>query len=667
MQLKFGKYLAIILMASVIVGCVPPGVIKEPPEKPVVDPMAEEAKRLDAEGSHLDAANLYEQLAARYTGEARQAFLLSAAESYFRAEEADSAARILAQTDTASLPALDLRRRLLIADLALERSRPDEVLGLLAAPPPQDADSELVQRYHRLRAEAFRLAGNLLESANELEQLDAMLPDLETRLENQLAILQTLATLTDTALELLQPSPPGVRGGWMELARIIKAHANRPEEIQLQIAAWRERFPAHPALPDLLEGYFQKLKAQYRRANHLALLLPMNGPYRHAAKALMDGFMAAYFQDTEADRPQLVFYDSSNASETWPLYRQAVEAGADMIIGPLNKTGVSQLARAGELEVPVLALNQVPTEVTPPADLYQFGLSPEDEARQVAERAWLDGHTTAIVLTPGGDWGNRIFQAFSNRWERLGGTLAEHQTYDAREHDFTQPIRSMLNIDESYNRRKQLQQILGKKLEFEPRRRDDASFIFLAAKTEKARQIRPQLQFHHAADMPVYATSHIFSGNPDPASDQDLEGLKFPDIPWLLVAEGSEPLSRQSLGETFPESQDSGYRRLYAMGIDSYRMLPHLARLQSSSRESLDGKTGLLYLDGINQVRRQLVWAEMKGGSPRVLGYAPRLESDSGEVADIEQLPQQLSPPEGTQEQSDGTQQQNQQENSSEN
>ncbi len=62
------------------------------------------------------------------------------------------------------------------------------------------------------------------------------------------------------------------------------------------------------------------------------------------------------------------------------------------------------------------------------------------------------------------------------------------------------------------------------------------------------------------------------------------------------------------------------------MGIDSYKMLPHLSRLRSSSRETLDGMTGILSMAGGNQIHRQLVWARMEKGIPEMIGYAPKLE-----------------------------------------
>ena len=632
MQPSHRFFLFALLLLLALAGCVPSPGVRDRQQEP--DPREQQAIALEQAGEHAAAAALFEALAREALPPADQRLLLRAAENHLQAQDNERAIALLARIDTHTLPGLDLRKRLLVAELALDRNRPDEALTLLQEGIPADAPVDLKQRYHADRAEGFRLSGNLLESGRELGELDLLIEDMEKKLENQLLIIQTFTALTDTALDLLQPNPPGIQGGWMSLARIIKGHTGDTAQVQDRLKAWRERFPSHPAIPGLLEGYFKKLESQYRRPDHLAVLLPRSGPYANAAAALRDGFMAAYYQQPRESRPKLVFYDSSNSSDTWPLYRQAVDSGADMVIGPLNKEGVAQLARSGELEIPVLALNQVPPETIPPVSLYQFGLSPEDEASQVAERAWLDGHTRAVAFTPSGDWGNRVLDAFRNRWERLGGSLVEQQRYDSRESDFSDSIQALLNLDESRDRRSQLQRILGRRVEFEPRRRADADFIFLAANPLKGRQIRPQFQFHHASDLPIYATSSVYGGTPNPDQDQDLEGIRFPDLPWLLLTEGEAPLARDNLAKTLPASAGP-LRRLYAMGIDSFRLLPHLGRLQSSNQETLDGKTGNLYLDSIRQVHRQLVWAEMVDGSPRTLGYAPRMLGAAEEMEQI--------------------------------
>jgi outer membrane PBP1 activator LpoA protein len=227
---------------------------------------------------------------------------------------------------------------------------------------------------------------------------------------------------------------------------------------------------------------------------------------------------------------------------------------------------------------------------------------------------------TAIALAPQGSWGERVIAAFNQRWQELGGALAEHHYYDSAANDFSKLLQDILNLDESEARYKQMRSTLGKRVHFEPHIRDDADFIFVAGSPSLVRQIRPQLQFHHASGLTVYSTSSIYSGRPDPRADIDLEGIIFPDIPWLLLYEGEQdPLAREQLDELFPSA--AANPRLYAMGADVYTLLTRAELLLGGGRLEVEGRTGILRNDGQNHILRQLVWAQFEQGIPKVLGY----------------------------------------------
>ena len=620
--------ISIITSLLLIQGCSTAPEIEgmEPPVTPEWLKLTETANQLLAEGRYAEAAKLYFQQAAGVTGDEHEHLLLLAADAWLLANDMDETTTTLASITQKDLnPDLALHYRLLLAELSLRHGQVESALNLLESPPGDERPLELRRRYHGDKAEAFRLAGNILESTRERDLLDTLLSEPERRLENQEAIISTLSTLTDTALELLQPDPPGRLGGWMTLTRIIKRDGTTPKELSMQLVIWRDTFPLHPALPELLERYQIQAQEQLQQIDHIAVLLPSSGPYAKVAGALRDGLLAAYFAQPADQRPRLQFYDSSNPTTIWPLYLEAIGKGAKMVLGPLNKDAVSQLANAAELEVPTLVLNSVNGQTEPPPQLYQFGLFPEDEARQVAERAWLDDRSRALVLAPANDWGRRIANSFTERWQALGGSVAEQQLYDTKENDFSRPIKSVLNIDQSNNRRRQLERLLGQQVKFEPRRRQDADFIFLIARSQTGRQIRPQLQFHRAGDLPLYTTSHIYSGTPNKDKDKDLGRLLFPDIPWVLEEDETGPLSRQRLSKELTNFQNR-YARFYAMGIDSYTLLPQLQRLKISPNETVNGMTGTLYLDKPNLIHRQLVWAKMRNGKSRIIGYAPRID-----------------------------------------
>ena len=81
--------------------------------------------------------------------------------------------------------------------------------------------------------------------------------------------------------------------------------------------------------------------------------------------------------------------------------------------------------------------------------------------------------------------------AFSEAWETLGGEIAEEQAFGKEDQEISTAIKRMLNVDESQQRARQLRWLLGGDMEYEPRRRRDVDFVFMAAFPRQARQIRP--------------------------------------------------------------------------------------------------------------------------------------------------------------------------------
>lgn len=593
------------------------------------DPDIARAAQMMQSEQYLAAAELYRQMAARTPlPERRAGFLLAAADASRAGGDWANVQTTLNELTSLPIPAAQaFEYRLLQAESALQARQPNRAFDYLNAA-GQRIPSQLQQRYYSALADAYHQMGNPLEAANALQQLDALQADPQARLQTQIEILRTLTLLTDSALTSLQPSPPGNTGGWMELALLVKKYGARPDQMEAAMAAWRQRFPAHPALPQLLTDYRDQLQNQILHVERIAVLLPQSGVYANVAAAIRDGIVISRFQMPEDQRPELRFYDASDPAGLWPQYNQAVADGAQLVIGPLQKESVAQLMRAGELPVPVLALNQVAIDSAPPANLYMYSLSPEDEARQAAERIWLDGKRRPIVLISQDEWGARLADAFQSRWRALGGSIAGVGQYDPKAHDYTATISTLLQLDRSEARRQEMQSWLGRNVEFEPSRRDDVDAIFLAARPAQVQSIRPQLQFNQAADLPIYTTSAAWTGRVTRSQVEDLRGIMLPDIPWLITPPDPELLAQKTVQQYLPGS-GSAYSRLYAMGMDALRLVPHLGRLKASELESLDGSTGNLYMDEAHVIHRQLIWVTLDL-QPKVLGYSPRLDLQDG-------------------------------------
>lgn len=600
--------------------------VTEPEDTVPVDSVALE---LIANGRFREAADEYLRLATTSEPPATQEYQLAAAAAFVQAKDIDQAKSLLISTDTSGLPApLPLRKKLVEARIALAENQPEHVLNILGTDPPEVLPEALAKDFHQLRAIAYSRTQDHVRAVHEYMMLDTVLTDPDAIRANHRAIWKSLANVNPTTLSAISAPPPHTFGGWVELAAITRQYSADPEVYARVIANWRLRYPGHPANQTLVPELMDASRIAVTPPSRITLLLPLQGPFSQAGTAVRDGFLAAWFSDTDvSNRPIISIKDTTNG-DIKSLYDEAVANGSDFVAGPLDKASVTTLAKSPLLEVPTLALNHTeessvdgePLGIEEDAlktTLYQFALSPEQEAREVAERARLDGHEWAATLTPASKWGSRVANAFTDAWEDLGGVVVAHETYETDSQDIADSVKWLLNIDKSEQRWRTLKSHLNRDVKYEVRRRKDIDFIFMAAFPREARQIRPLLKFHHASDTPVYATSHVFSGRVDPIADQDVEEVQFGDMPWILAPGLSEGNLRERVEYIWPESSTS-YARLFAFGVDAYRIIPHLSRLRAQPFTEFKGDTGSLSVDANNRIVRRLMWASFQGGQPRV-------------------------------------------------
>ncbi|MFT5548655.1 MAG: outer membrane PBP1 activator LpoA protein [Candidatus Azotimanducaceae bacterium] len=415
--------------------------------------------------------------------------------------------------------------------------------------------------------------------------------------------------------ELSEPQSAQLRG-WLELNLIARRSDMQPKIIQPWINKWYEVYSEHAAGKLFALNLLEESKKINIKPERIALMLPLSGRLEQISKAIQNGFLYAYYEDNLNQSPaleaQLEIIDASTDVTEFNLqYRQAIENGADFIVGPINKELVELLQTQESLEVPTLALNYGDESKPSTSNLYQFGLSPEDEAEQIADFALAQGKHYAITLVPDTKWGKRLHQAFKIRFEALGGHVVGSQTYPSQKSDYAISIKKLLNLTTSNLRRSMIQQVIGQSVKFEPRRRQDVDMIFVAANSRQARLIKPQLKFHHAQSLPVFATSHISSGIANANDDRDLDNILFVEIPWMLNNENN--LDYQNVSKLWPDSSNQ-FSRLFALGIDAYRLIPSLYRLKINPQKSLLQHTGVLTVDNKGQVKRSLLIATYKQG-----------------------------------------------------
>jgi uncharacterized protein len=312
------------------------------------------------------------------------------------------------------------------------------------------------------------------------------------------------------------------------------------------------------------------------REPHIALLLPLaSASFGRHADAVRQGFVTAAKGAAKNTPLVRVYPINEDTLNVLTIYEQALESGAQLVVGPLTRNGVAALAASNLVSVPTLALNTLDAR-SAPSRMYLFGLGVEQEARQIAQIARDDGRRNAFVLGDGTALGKRMRQAFVAEFARRGGiTVAE------------------LNYADDQGSLTKLRQTVDLKV---------ADMLFMAVDAQRARVARPYL----GNSLPVYATSQINVGVP--AGAAEFNGVRFVDMPWLLQPDHPAVM-------IYPRAQlgDIDLERLYALGIDAFRL--GLELLKGTREPALDGVTGQLRLRD-QQFVRELTTAQFVDGKP---------------------------------------------------
>jgi outer membrane PBP1 activator LpoA protein len=577
------------------------------------------AELAEQAGEYVLAAREYEALARQSTPPQSQNYALQAVGALIKAGQAREARDKLLAIDTAKLdPSYRARKQILEAQLAALDGKPEETLRLLAqAEKTPNLNPAVLAEIYQVRALTEVTLNHPMNAVKSLVQRDKVIVGREEVTKNQQALWQILATMSRTQLdqELKATSDP-VLNGWLALAIAALENAGNRVALTNAIDDWRKTHVGHPASDDFLKSIARPRPGQIGRVDKITLLLPLTSDYAQAAAAVRDGFLAMDAANRSPDKPKVSVIDiGKDPAQTFAAYDAAVKDGAQLIVGPLGLEAVDNVVRKTSLEVPTLLLSHASDDIDASKTVFQFGLPPEQEATQVAERAWLDGHRQAAVLYPNSAWGRRMQTAFVGAWQRLGGVVVSEQDYLLDQNDYSDPVKRLLNITQSEARKDRLESVLKMKLKFEERPREDVQFIFLAADPRHARLIKPQLNYHHAVRLPVYATSHVYTGRDDPNLDTDLDGILFPDMPWMLVSDGRVAELRKTLQPNWPYAH-TGLDRLFALGVDAYAVIPQLNRLSSENAVRFGGVTSGLSLGRNGRLHRQLLWAQFRKGVP---------------------------------------------------
>ena len=591
---------------------------------PVEDPTIEAvALSLMEQGQYDQAATEYLRLATNYPNNT-MLYRLKAATAFFEANDLTNAQLILSETEInpSKYPVQSLQKNIVLARIALAQEQPDQALLSLQDLPTEQAPNSLQVAFYETRAKAYQQQGLIDNSIND--QLAAYsISDINT--ESNIDGQQLWNNLNSLAIEQLQSLKQIVDArsqSWIDLALINKSYNTDRANLESEIAIWQSYYPNHIASNEIIPGLFTNQQQTFTKAEQIALLLPLTGKFQKASETIRDGFISSWLNNS-TERPKIQVYDTSSTDVT-QVYQTAVSEGANVIVGPLKKENVNVLARSPELiTTTTLLLNYLDKEDAEEASktnplLYQYGLSPEQEAKQIAEQAQLQGYKTALIITPNSNWGARLSQSFKARFEELGGIVLENSNYDSNEKNYDSAVKSLLNTDISRKRANTLRDTLQLNIESETRARQDADMIFMGAIHPHAKLILPHIYFQRARNIPIIATSniHIFTSNPE--DYVDMNNIQFTDIPWLL---DNDPTFEQSksIFNSYWSNASTTTHRLFALGHDSYLVINKFTEMMSNPDYFVKGATGTLKLKTDNTIERKLKWGTIQNGKTTTL------------------------------------------------
>ncbi|HEX4781349.1 MAG TPA: penicillin-binding protein activator [Usitatibacter sp.] len=310
---------------------------------------------------------------------------------------------------------------------------------------------------------------------------------------------------------------------------------------------------------------------------HIALILPLASPaLGKLADAVRLGFAAAAEAAGKGALPAVVTSIESETASLADTCRTVQAAGAVLVVAAITRDGASALAKSDCARQPVLALND-PQSAQPdfPPNLYTVSLSLENEARQVALLAVENGGHSAVVISSGSPLAKRVQEAFEREWSRDAGQTVARITFTGGSDDAPAVRERLAGVR--------------------------ADMVFMALDQPEARMVRPYI----SGMLPLYATSMSVNPRAEAVVNVDLQGVRYEEMPWFV-----QPDHPAVMVYPQPRGMSVEEERLYAFGIDAYRIAAEIAR---GVREPIDGVTGKLTPEG-SHYDRALTPAEVDGG-----------------------------------------------------
>ncbi len=465
--------------------------------------------------------------------------------------------------------------------------------------------------YYQILNKTLITQGKFIPALNA--QLNAFALNDNASNKDVMALWKQLEKLSQWQIMQLVNNKPPYMDGWQQLLNYSHRFGANKQQFSRYLSLWQQHNPTHPAL-SIIEQ-LQAIDLTPSKIENIAIFLPLSGSQQKAGLAAQQGILAAYKNNTTTS---IHFIDTNKVN--WDnIVEHFNTLNIDHIIGPLLKSNVETFLKLSSqqvtLQVPTLLLN-LPYQHKLTKNQVALSMRPEDEAIQAAATLSQKRYNKPIVLSHQDRVSKRIALAFSQRWQLSNGNPVEIVYFNEGK-QMQDSLKESLDINKSKARIKQLNGRLQNTIKSEPRNRRDIDMIYLVGTAAQTRLIKPYIDVNTSpfADViPVYASSRShshFNDKSNTNNSNDLQGLTFTQIPWLLDSKQKSRTLAKLSDTLWPKRTDS-LSKIFAMGFDSYNLLGKVSLMKKAPYIRHFGQTGRLKLNNENILIRSLLWGQYK-------------------------------------------------------
>ena len=386
----------------------------------------------------------------------------------------------------------------------------------------------------------------------------------------------------------------------------------------------------------LVPGEDESFELAADGVTRIALLLPLSGSSAELGEAMLNAAELALF-DVGDPRLEIIPRDTRGSPDgARQAVAAAIEAGADLILGPLFSGSVSAAGPAARAYgIPMIAFS---TDRTVAGDgVYLLGFMPGQQVRRIIAYARSQGIENFAALVPDSAYGHAVLQTFGGAVLDVGGNITGIELYAQETAALMDPVRKLGNYD---NRRNSL---LDERRSLEALGEDDSlarelldslevletlgavdfDAVFIPEGGALLRALAPLLPYYEIDPNKIRFLGTGLWDDPPLSREPALIGS------WFA---GPPPNAGATLSKRFHAVFDREPPRIASLAYDAVALAAVLSRRRRSdrfSRQRLSDPNGFVGLDGIFRfldtgiTERGLAIVEVRRSGFAVISPAP--------------------------------------------